>query len=105
MAEVRPGCNGGLCRLPRTRRRRHLGASTQYLARALNGDEFVALGHPDRDRPGDLLPLDLAEGGGLREFARAAVGGRDRGSAAGSRRQATVDAISVRIVGDDENAI
>jgi len=27
MAEVRLGCNGSLYRLPRARRRRHLGAS------------------------------------------------------------------------------
>src|SRR5882724_5646165 len=75
------------------------------LSRALDGNELFGLGNADRDRSGDLLALDPAEGSSLREFARAAIGGRDRGSAACACRQAAVDAIPVRIVGNDEDPI
>ena len=53
----------------------------------------------------EFLALDPAEGSSLGEFARAAIGGRDRGPTARSRCQATVDAIAVRIVGNDEDPI
>jgi len=41
----------------------------------------------------------------LREFARLAIGGRDCLAAGGAAGEATVDAIPVGIVGDDESAL
>src|SRR6267142_3024247 len=75
------------------------------LAGTLDGNELFGLGNADRDCSGDLLALDPAEGSSLRVFARAAIGSRDRGSAACSRRQAAVDAIPVRIVDNDEDPL
>src|SRR5438105_4836529 len=99
MAEVRPARNGSLCKSVSA----FSAECPKLLTGALDGDELFGPGDADRNGSGDLLALDPAEGGSLRKFARAAIGGRDRGSAACSRRQASVDAIPVRIVGNDED--
>src|SRR5690242_21810069 len=80
------------------------------LARADDGDEFVALGAPAaavravRDRARDLVALDLAERGGLDELLGLAIGGGHRGAALGAGLEATVDAVAVGIAGDNEHA-
>ncbi len=58
-----------------------------------------------RHGSGDLVVIDLAEGGRLQIVARLAVGGRDRDPAARPARQAAVHAVAVGIVGDDENTL
>src|SRR5436190_4997779 len=77
------------------------------LARALDRDELIAGAAfagtgVGRDRAGDLFLADLAVGCGLGEFPRLAVGRCRCRAALGARRQATVDAVAVGIVGDDE---
>lgn len=82
---------------------------TERLTGADDGDEVVAgrtlaaAGTAGRDRAGDLVAVDFAEGRSLREFVGFAVGVRCRRAAFGAGSKAAVDAVAVGIVGDDEH--
>src|SRR5712671_5499709 len=82
---------------------------TGVLAVALDGDESVAMGAPaagavrDRDRAGRVIAVDLAKRDRLAECVRAAIGAGGGGAAARAFGEAAVDAVSVRVVGNDEN--
>ncbi len=56
------------------------------------------------NRARDLVRVDAAIGGGVGKIARLAVGAGGMGAASLAARQALVDAIAVRLVGDDEDA-
>src|SRR5579871_1766340 len=80
------------------------------LARALDGDEFVAGGAfavagAGRDRAGDVVAIDLAERQRLAELARAAIGGGDGRAALVAGGEATVDTVAISVVGNDEHAL
>ena len=79
------------------------------LARALDGDEVVAIGavagRVGGNGAGNVVAVDLAVRQRVREFAPAAVGVRDRRAARRARGEAAIDAIAVGIVGDDEEAL
>src|SRR5262245_64616344 len=77
------------------------------LPRALDGDELVTAGRAvgRRHAAGDFVVVELAERGGLGEVARLAIGSGDRDPAGRAGGEATVDAVAVRIVGDDESAL
>ena len=87
-----------------------LFGGTQASARADDGDQVVAFGAlaaagaAGRDRAGDLVAIDFAEGRGLGEFARLAIGIGGRRAAFGAGRQTPVDAVAVGVIGDDEYA-
>src|SRR5581483_10272976 len=81
------------------------GGPIRRSARALDRDELVVVGAASRHRAGDLVAVNLAETTGLRELARLAIGRRDRRTARRSAREASVHAIAVRIIRDDENAL
>jgi len=55
-----------------------------------------------RNRAGDFIGINAAEGGRLREIARLAIGPRRGRAAFVAFGEALVDAIAVRFVGDDE---
>src|ERR1700756_4182874 len=86
-----------------------LRKSALVLPRALDGDESIAAAAAaaagGRDRARDVVAVDLAERRRLAELMRMAVGGRRRAAAALAGRQAAVDAVAVRIVGDDGDAL
>ena len=52
-----------------------------------------------------VVAVDLRDRSRLGEFVGVAIRVRHRGAAARARRQAAVDAVAVRIVGDDEDAL
>src|ERR1043165_4498867 len=85
------------------------GRAGPGLARALDRDEaFAATGAHTaarRHRTGDLVALDLAERLRQRERLRLAKGGADGRATAPPIGKAAVDAIAVRMVGDDEDAV
>ena len=80
-------------------------------ARALDGDEVVAVRAVTgartarRDRAGDVVAIDLAEGQSLAEFVGAAIGIRRGGAAGRARGEAAVDAIAVAVIGNDEQPL
>ncbi len=80
-------------------------------ARALDGDELVAMGATAgaggarRDRAGNVVTIDLAIGQRVAELVVAAVRIRRRYAAGRARCQAKVDAVAVDVVGDDEDAL
>jgi len=89
---------------------RTLAKSVAALARALNGDEVgagSAAAAPAKigNAPGDLLAIGLSEGDGLRVLAASAEGGCGRRSALRAAGEATIDAVAVGIVGDDEDPL
>src|ERR1700730_2682930 len=78
-------------------------------ARALDGDEFLAAAAATEagiggNSPGNLVAIHLAKRTGLGKCTRLAVRGRNRHAAAGTAGQASIDAVTVGIVGDDEHA-
>src|SRR5664280_3218262 len=78
-------------------------------ARADDGDDvaFATLataGAAARNGAGNVVAVDLAVGHGLGEFVRLAIGVGRRRAAFGARGEATVDAVAVGIVGNDEHA-
>ena len=79
------------------------------LALASNGDVFIATGRAAvlaglRDRAGYFVGVDPPIGHGLGEVPRLAIGMGGMGATFLALRQALVDAIAVRLIGDDENA-
>ena len=79
------------------------------LAVADDGDEIVAFGPfaaartAVRNGAGDVVTVDFAVARGLGKLMRLAIGVGRRRAAFVAGRQATVDAIAVGIVGDDEH--
>jgi hypothetical protein len=74
-----------------------------------NRDVFTATGMVTvlarlGNRAGDFIGVDAPIGCGLGEFPRLAVGARGVSAAFLTPRQALVDAIAIRLVGDDEDA-
>src|ERR1700682_3441302 len=79
-------------------------------ARALDGDEFLAAAAATEagiggNSPGNLVAIHLAKRTGLGKFTRLAVRGRNGHAAARTAGQASIDAVTVGIVGDDEHAL
>jgi len=76
-------------------------------ARALDGDEVVAIGGAASggNDPRHVVAVDLSVRQRLRELARPAVRVRRRPAAGFARSEATVDAVAIGIVGDNENAL
>src|SRR5579872_289896 len=80
-------------------------------ARALNGDEMVAAAAfargagVGRDGAGNVVAAHFAERVRLRERVRAAIGVGHRLAAGSTRGETCVDAIAVRLVGEDEHAL
>src|SRR4051794_20739489 len=79
------------------------------LALAGNGDVFAATGMAAAlvclgNRPGYFIRVDTPVGGGLGEIPRLAIGAGGVGAASLAHGEALVDAIAIRLVGDDENA-
>src|SRR5581483_6594533 len=82
------------------------------LASARAGDRHVALAAADagvaaggRHRAGNLVLVDLLECACAREGLRLAIGGRNRSATSLAIGQATVDAVAVRIVRNDEGTV
>ena len=75
-----------------------------------NGDVFITTGMVAAaagglgNRSGDFVGVDAPVGRGLRKVPRLAVGPGGMRAAFFALGQALVDAITVRLVGDDENA-
>src|SRR4051812_44004814 len=75
-----------------------------------NGDVFAAAGvvavvaRLSRDRTGDFIGVYTPIGRRLGEVPRLAVGARGGGAALLALGQALVDAVAVRLVGNDEDA-
>ena len=75
-----------------------------------DGDIFVATGMVavfavgPRNRAGDLIRIDAPVGQDLGEIPRLAIGPGGMGSAFFAPGEALVDAVTVGLVGDDENA-
>src|ERR1041384_600640 len=78
------------------------------LPRALDRDEVFAASRARAvargNRSGDLTALDLAKRFGRRKRLGLTVGRRNRGAARLAARKAAVDAVAVRMIGDDEDA-
>src|SRR6185437_13425576 len=80
-------------------------------ARALNGDEVVAAAAfargagVGRDGAGNVVAAHLAERIRLRESVRAAIGVGHRLAAGSTGGEARIDAIAVRLVGENEHAL
>ena len=74
-----------------------------------NGDVFAAAGGAAfpaagfGNRAGDLVGIDAAEGGRLGKIARLAIGPCGVHAAFVARGEAVVDAITIRLIGDDEH--
>jgi hypothetical protein len=97
-------------RLLPPRRNQRIPASPKSVgtsARALDGDEVVAIGGAASggNDPRHVVAVDLSVRQRLRELACAAVRVRRRLAAGFAGREATVDAVAVGVVGDDENAL
>jgi hypothetical protein len=77
------------------------------LAKALDGYELalVARASGRSEHVGNLLAFELAEGLGSRIVARLAIGRRDRSPATRTRCKASVHAVTVGIVGNDEGVL
>ncbi len=83
-------------------------AGIASLALTGNGDVFIATGMAAAlaglgNRAGNFIRVDAAVGGGLGEIPRLAIGLGGMGAAFLAFGKALVDAIAVRLVGDDEN--
>jgi len=80
------------------------------LAHALDRDIFLAAvaaaaaRRAGRGCAGDVMFIDLAVGDRLDELTRAAIGRRDCSAASRTTGKTAVDAIAVRVIGDDEHA-
>ena len=87
-----------------------ISVCTAASALAGNGDVFVAAGVTAvaagrlGNRPRDFIRIDAPIGRGLGEIARLAIGPRGMGAAFVALGQALVDAVTVGLVLDDENA-
>jgi len=73
------------------------------------GDVFIATGMAAifaglGNRAGDFVGIDPPEGRGLGEIPRLAIGLGGMGATLLALGQALVDAVTVRLVGNDENA-
>ena len=83
-------------------------AGIASLALAGNGDVFIATGMAAAlaglgNRAGYLIRVDPSVGGSLGEIPRLAIGMGGVGAAFLAPGKALVDAIAVRLVGNDEN--
>ena len=73
-----------------------------------DGDVFAAAGMAalliagPGNRAGDLIGIDTAEGGRLGKIARLSIGPRGVHAAFVAHGEALVDAIAIRLIGDDE---